>query len=160
MKYNILIVFLSISLNAYTQPSIIKGKSKDKTSNVGLSSEELSIASNAYLKMIDTEIYIEYQNKTKALAKKIGKVLTLNAFNENMIEDKDTFLKWLEKNLKKTNFKTYDEAKELVEDGHNSSEKLKKENSLLFELMKKATPEQIREISQPFLNKVKSELGN
>jgi len=64
----------------------------------------------------------------------------------------------IEKNIKKTKFKSIEEVKIELEDQVASTEKLEKENHKLYELMKKANFEQFRKINQPFFDKSRKEL--
>jgi hypothetical protein len=124
-------------------------QSENQSLRSGLSKTELKLACDGYKKMMETETYIMQQNKTKEFAKKMNNTLSSAPID---ITNKDFFYKWLEKNISKTNFKNVAEAKVFIDDMVATTDKLTKENEELFNLIKKATPEQIREIRMPLTN--------
>ena len=73
--------------------------------------------------------------------------------------DASRFWEFISKNINKTKFKSITEVEIFINEMFLISEKREKENQHLYELMSRATAEQIRQISQPFFKKVKSELG-
>lgn len=159
MKLKIFIFFLLLNLTAYSQTKT--ENSSSVSSNSGLTKEELSFACDAYKKMIQSTTYIENEEKVRFMAKKISgalKTLDPNNLPVDSLKTHTLFLKWIEKNIKKTSFKSFDEAKFAFEEQVKSSEKLKKENQKLFDLIDKATQEQRVEIYQPFFNTSSSEI--
>lgn len=151
--YFIFIFFIGFSLNC--QPSVIKGKSK--STGKELSKEDFEYACGAYKKMIESPAYLEHEKQVRLFAKKTNNQLKLENFHQ--YDSREKLLIWLEKNLSKTQFKTIDEAKLLIETMKKASEKMINENKKLYELMSNASLEQLNEIHQPFFNRVRSESG-
>jgi hypothetical protein len=138
-------IFVSLFLCFNTSFS----QSENQSLRSGLSTTELKLACDGYKKMMETETYLMQQNKTKEFAEKMNNTLSSAPID---ITNKDFFYKWLEKNISKTNFKNVAEAKIFIDDMVAITDKLTKENEALFNLIKRATPEQIREIRLPLTN--------
>jgi hypothetical protein len=143
LYYSNLFLFIFFCINlSFAQP-------ETKLTRNGLTESELKIACDGYKKMMETETYLLHQNKTKEFAKKMNNTLTSAPID---ITNKDFFYNWLEKNISKTSFKNINEAKVFIDDMVAITEKLTEENKELFNLIKRATPEQIREIRMPLTN--------
>lgn len=156
MKIIAFIFCLFFCLIAKCQTSTIKNENKSST--VGLSNEEFIYACNEYMKLIKTDSYLEYEKKVRFFANKME-----NAFNDkdlpiDSFKNDSLYLKWIDKNILKTKFKSIDEARIALEDQLKSEEKMKKEHEKLFELIDIANPVQRRKIFQPFFNRVKNEI--
>lgn len=142
----------------------VKGQTNSvKVENIstkdGLTKEELSYACNEYKKMIESDAYLQHEKKVRFFASKMENAFNDKNFPLDSIKNDSLYLKWIEKNIKKTKFKSINEAKSALEDQIKSDEKMKKEHPKLFELLDKATLEQRHQIFQPFFKRVKSELG-
>ena len=68
---------------------------------------------------------------------------------------KTAFLKWLKSNIKNTQFKTTEEAEAYIDDMTSVSDKMIKENKELYDMISRATKEQIIKIRKPFFDKTK-----
>lgn len=148
MKINIFYSFcILLFLTLFCQTTF--SQSENQLSKKGLSNVDLKKACDGYIKMMETETYILHQKKTKEFAEKMNQTLTSAPLD---ITNKDFFYKWLEENITKTKFKSVEEAKVYIDDMVSTSDKMEKENEVLYNLIKRATIEQIREIRMPFTN--------
>jgi CRISPR/Cas system CSM-associated protein Csm2 small subunit len=142
----------------------VKGQTNSvKVENIstkdGLTKEELSYACNEYKKMIESDAYLENEKKVRAFAEKIQDFIISNNVPFDSIKNKTIALKLLKNNLKKTKFKSIEEAEKFIDEMDSSNKKMEEEHPRLFELLDKATLEQRHQIFQPFFKRVKSELG-
>ena len=101
---------------------------------------------------METETYQLYEEKTKTLAIKMNNTL-INA--PSNFWDKNAFLKWLKSNIKNTQFNTTEEAEAYIDDMTSVSDKMIKENKELYDMISRATKEQIIKIRKPFFDKTK-----
>lgn len=150
-------MLLNLTANSQTKVE----KSSAVSSNLGLTKEELNFVCDEYKKMLQTTTYLENEEKVRFMAKKMSgafKTLDPNNLPVDSLKTNTLYLKWIEKNIKKTSFKSFEEAKFAFEEQVRSGEKLKKENEKLFDLIDKASQEQRVEILQPFFNRVQSEI--
>jgi len=152
MKFKFLIIFLSFSY-------LCKAQITDSKNKIGLTKEELAIACDEYKKMTETTSYLESEKKIRAFAEKTKELLIIERVPIDSLKNRNIALKFISKNINKTKFKSITEAEIFINEMFLISEKREKENQHLYELMSRATAEQIRQISQPFFKKVKSELG-
>ena len=145
MKLKITSFFLFFFLNVYGQSSdlLINNNSYKQ----GLSYDELNTACKKYIEMMETETYQLYEEKTKTFAIKMNNTL-INA--PSNFWDKNAFLKWLKSNIKNTQFKTTEEAEAYIDDMTSVSDKMIKENKELYDMISRATKEQIIKIRKPF----------
>jgi CRISPR/Cas system CSM-associated protein Csm2 small subunit len=134
-------------------------KVENSSTKVGLTKEELSYACNEYKKMIESDAYLENEKKVRAFAEKIQDFIISNYVPFDSIKNKTIALKLLKNNLKKTKFKSIEEAEKFIDEMDSSNKKMEEEHPRLFELLDKATLEQRHQIFQPFFKRVKSELG-
>lgn len=159
MKFKFFIFSLFLCLNANSQTSTLSNTNNSTKS--GLSKEEFTFACNEYKKMMETPTYLENEKIARYNAEKMHDALsTLDHKNlpVDSLKTNNLYLKWIEKNIKKTKFKSIDEAKSALENQIASQEKLEKENSKLFELINKATVEQRHQIFEPFFNRARKEM--
>ena len=141
-------------LNAKSQTATAKVESNSL--KVGLSKEELATACDKYIKMVETDTYFEKEKKVKIFAEKTEYLVISENAPFDSIKNKALALKFISNNIKKTKFKSIAEAELCMDEMFLSQEKEEAENKLLYELLSRATPEQIMKISQPFFDRVKS----
>ncbi|QYJ68871.1 hypothetical protein [Flavobacterium litorale] len=153
MKYLVLFFFFAITLNAQSvdiaQDSIGKG----------LSESELQIAKQQYLEMIQTDNYIQYKKNIKVMVQKLNGLqmfpqekLDEYLANGKKIEElsiEEYRKKWLEENIKKTDFKSVEEALKFYKSTEVLLEKTQKSYEKLYQFIAKANIEQIKEITLP-----------
>lgn len=156
MKFNVFIFSLFVYFNTNAQVSTTKLEAS--TINTGLSNEELTIACDKYKIMLETSTYIENESKARAFAEKIQDYIIEKNIPFDSIKDKTSTLKLIANNLKKTKFKSIEEAEIFIDDMAATDEKLVKENKLLFELIDKATVDQRGIIFQPLFVKTRKEI--
>jgi len=157
MKFKIFIFCMFFFLNVKGQTNSVKVE--NISTKDGLTKEELSYACNEYKKMIESDAYLENEKKVRAFAEKIQDFIISNNVPFDSIKNKTIALKLLKNNLKKTKFKSIEEAEKFIDEMDSCNEKMEKEHPKLFELLDKATLEQRHQIFQPFFKRVKSELG-
>lgn len=157
MKIIAFIFCLFFCLILEAQTSTIKNETNSLT--VGLSNEEFSYACSEYKKVIETDTYIESEKKTRAFSEKIDEFIISNNIPFDSIKDKGTALKLIKNNLKKTKFKSVPEAEKYIDEMESITEKLERENKLLYELIEKATVEQRHKIFQPLFNRARNEIN-
>ena len=157
MKFKIFIFCMFFFLNVKGQTNSVKVE--NSSTKVGLTKEELSYACNEYKKMIESDAYLENEKKVRAFAEKIQDFIISNNVPFDSIKNKTIALKLLKNNLKKTKFKSIEEAEKFIDEMDSSNKKMEEEHPRLFELLDKATLEQRHQIFQPFFKRVKSELG-
>ena len=90
----------------------------------------------------------------------MGDAFSGEDFSISLSNNKEDYYLWLEKNLTKTKFKSLKEAIEFTENTDKKTEKMVKENEVLFKLIEKATVEQRMQIMKPFFDRNKKELLN
>ncbi|MBF6640217.1 hypothetical protein IVB69_01865 [Flavobacterium sp. J49] len=137
--YKIFIIIFFISINSNAQNNI-----DEKETKVGLTEVEFEKAKEDYLNMTLTETY--KANKI-IITKLIGKLNGLATPKD--LSDENVWLNWVTENLSKTKFKNIDEAIKLRKLYVESFQKQWNENADLYQIMKKATLEQIHEILKP-----------
>lgn len=157
MKFKIFIFCMFFFLNVKGQTNSVKVE--NISTKDGLTKEELSYACNEYKKMIESDAYLENEKKVRAFAEKIQDFIISNNVPFDSIKNKTIALKLLKNNLKKTKFKSIEEAEKFIDEMDSSNKKMEEEHPRLFELLDKATLEQRHQIFQPFFKRVKSELG-
>lgn len=118
-----------------------------------LSTVEFNLACDEYKKMMETDTYFLHEKMTKSFAEKMNNTLLSAPPN---FWDKDVFLNWLKLNIKKTQFKSMIEAEEYIDNMTAISDKMIKENKHLYELISRATNQQVIEIRKPFIDKTKA----
>ena len=159
MKFRLLIICLFLYLNGNSQTSTLSNVDNSKIT--GLSEEEFIYACKEYKKMMETDTYLENNKKARLNAEKMYDALSSLDYKNlpiDSLKNNNIYLKWIEKNIKKTKFKSFDEAKVAIEDQIASQEKLEKENPKLFELLDKATLEQRHTIFKPFFDMTHKEM--
>jgi len=158
MKIKVFIIWLFFGLHAHCQNDSVK--IENNSSAKGLSDDELSYACKEYMNLIETDIYLEYEKNVRYNADKMK-----DAFNDkylplDSLKNDTLYLKWIEKNIKNTGFKSFEEAKTSFEKQIVSQEKMEKENPKLFELIERANTEQRHKIFQPLFNRSRKEMKN
>lgn len=149
MKFFLIIFsFICFAANAQSVDSLNKGSAKS-----GLSEFELQIAKDDYLKMMQSETYIEMHKEIKTLNKKLKGVKLFDVTNADWIKDMDGFKKALREVLResitRTDFKSLDEAVDAIVKNFQLMQKNISENSELYVLIAKANREQIAQIMAP-----------
>lgn len=128
------------------------------SSKVGITNEELSWACIQYKKIMQTDSYVKSEEKSEELAEKLGDIFDSNNLPIDSIKDQKLYIKFIERNIKKTKFKSVEEIKIVVEEQNASVEKLVSENKKLYELIDKATPDQRYKIFQPKFDASRKEI--
>jgi hypothetical protein len=143
MKYIIIIFSLLLSISVNAQTSSAQNVEKEL-----LTEQEVKIAKELYIKMMQTETYkLQRQNMTRFRQKLNGvNIYPKNINPETLEEDSKMAKKKLEENIAKTKFGSFKEAIDLMEEGKALTAKMMDENKELFDLIKRASAEQIREI--------------
>lgn len=148
MKYLILLLCLLGNISLFAQ-STNSGAVKDTTKK-GLSDSQMVIAKGLYKKMKKTETYIEAAKCIKVLTDKNSDLKDLPpAEMKKLFNNPDSLKKWLADNIKRTNYKSVDEAFDLYMKSIELSKKQFKENPELYSLIGQATPAQMTEIIFP-----------
>lgn len=149
MRYYLLFIlvfsFINLSAQSVTYDSILPPVKKN------LSKEELRTAIDGYLQMTKSETYRQFKKNLKDISLSLIR-LNENEFNEyNNVPkaDRDKVEKWLSKNIKKTKFNSVKQAADLICGTFKLMVKMRQENKKLYQLMRRATRQQIGDIIAP-----------
>ena len=161
MKLKIFFCFLFFCLNANSQTPTIS--LSDSSSKIGLSEEEFIYACDEYKKMMVTDAYLDLEKITRLNADKMREALS-SLDHKNLpldsLKTNSLYLKWIEKNIKKTQFKSIEDAKNAIGEQITRREKLEKENPKLFKLIDRSTVEQRQDILKPFFDRARKLMGH
>lgn len=117
-----------------------------------LTEVELKKAKEDYLKMMNSKVYIQAKECRLKLYKKLNHVkLPANDELESWLKDSDKIIDWLKHNIGKTKFTSIDEGYKDILESFMLSNKVYEENTDLYNLMSKASREQLSEILEPEL---------
>jgi hypothetical protein len=141
MKHFLIILTIFIACQfSYAQESDLPIVSVKKS----LSDTDFLIAEKLYLKMCSSELYNKQREASLTFVVKLGKME-----NWDLVENDESFFKWISENLRLTQFKDIEEAIELRKLCFELQEKLEKENNEVFELINSASVDQLKEILKP-----------
>jgi hypothetical protein len=144
MKFNLIYFFILFSFNSFGQdPKSINSSGSLRS----LTPEELKVACENYKAMFVSDTYKVYLKKSEDFNAKINHL----HFDWDP-KDSQVFDNWLEQNIHSTQFKSIQEAKADQKALYEANAKVLEENKELYGLMAKATPEQLKEIAQPYFN--------
>jgi hypothetical protein len=144
MKYIISLICFLFIVNANAQ-------SQQQPCHNPLNEQEVKLAKELYIKMMQTETYkLNRQNMTLFRQKLNGVDIYPKTMDpKTMEQDSKLSKKKLEENITKTKFRSFKEATDLMEEGKALTAKMMKENKELFDLIKRANAAQIKEIYEP-----------
>lgn len=134
MKLLAIFIFLSFSLNSFSQQ--IDNPEKK------LSEEEFTYAVNAYRDLSKTDAYKEKWSMIRLFAEK------MNGYNDVTVNE-NVWNEWIGKNLSLTKFATIEEANEMRTNLIRLSAKQRTDNPKLYDLLRRASVEQITKIISP-----------
>ena len=136
------LTILLITLNCFFANAQVSNDSI-KEVQTSLTDAEFQKAINAYLKMTVTQTYISNKKASFLMTEKLNKNITRSMIND------DDWSKWIVENLKKTKFKSVEEANNLRRLNLELTKKQFEENADLYEMLRRASPEQVHEIYRP-----------
>jgi hypothetical protein len=145
IKYNWAI---SIILLFNVSWSFSQSLNSDSATRVGLTPIEFDVACKLFIEMMDTPTYKEHEQKTKEFANLMGNRL----LQAPLIDDRVIFKAWLKENITNTKFKSIEDADVFIDEMVAITEKMRAENPDLYNLLAKASSEQIRKIRLPLTN--------
>ena len=140
MKNVLTILFITLSC-LFANAQISRDSIKQVQS--GLTDVEFQKAIDAYLKMTETQTYKSNRKASLLMMEKLNHNIT-----KSMINDED-WSKWVPENLTKTKFKSVEEANNLRKLNLELTKKQFEENAELYEMIRRASPEQAHEIFRP-----------
>ena len=142
-------LFVCLLANGQTTPQ----NGQTNLAKVGLSNEELIYACNEYEKLIETDSYLEYERIVSFFADKMENVFKDKDLPIDSFKSDSLYLEWIEKNISRTKFNSFQEAKTAFDNQLKSEQKIKSEHPKLFELIDKANLEQRHKIFQPLFKR-------
>lgn len=111
--------------------------------NRSLSEEDYQRAKLLYVKMLDSRNWKRVDSISTILAMKYWKTQPPEFMDEAV------YYTWIKENLHLTKFSSVDEAISMEQEWRNADNEVNKENVYLYELLHKASVEQIRAIMKP-----------
>lgn len=143
-----LLFFLAFVLTASSQTPASKN-----TKGFGLSPLEFESVKSMYAKMMETETYIKFHEGIRELNKKSNGVKLVDTSDllgiKDTVDVKKRLRTLLADDLSKTDFKSPDEAVDMIYANAILMQKLMKENKELYDLLPKASKSQFKEILEP-----------
>ncbi|MDI1255438.1 MAG: hypothetical protein PSV16_04995 [Flavobacterium sp.] len=141
MKRNIIVLVLFLSTFAYAFGQNAKA---DLSNETMLSESDFAKAKDLYLKMCNSESFKLMRENSLILVGKLGYIDNLDFYLTE-----ENFINWISLHLSETKFNSVEEAIELRKVCLESQRKLDSENKEVYELIKLASKEQVREILKP-----------
>lgn len=135
MKYLLLLSFV-----------ICFGGSVTAQEQTGLDELEFNTAVKLYKDMVKTQDYLDYKENINLV------VIKLNGADcpaDLHISDKDAIKSWMSKNIEATKFMSVEEGVTTMHQSYLLMEKLHQRNKRLYDLMRKASRNQLRVIIAP-----------
>lgn len=107
--------------------------------------EEMEFAIEDYKIMLDSELFAEYEKTILEIGKGMG--------NQNKSQlnkgTREQLFAWLEQNIEKTRFKSFEEAKKLFTESHELYLQLKAKHEKLYAVLARTTIDEFKTIVKP-----------